>query len=176
MDTFLKKLQQLQLPLRTVNLLCLIMLLLAIIILALRVLGYNFFAVQTGSMAEIYPIGSIIIVKPTDFNQIQINDVISYYINDNTIITHRVVSINIDKQSFITKGDENNSLDSASVYFHNVIGKPIFSIKYLGYLYLFAHTTKGKFVLVGLLILTMIVCFYPYSSRKGLKENEKGKD
>lgn len=152
-----------------VNLLCLIMLLLAIIILALRVLGYNFFAVQTGSMAEVYPIGSIIIVKPSDFNDIQINNVISYYINENTIVTHRVISIDIENKSFTTKGDENNSPDSSSVYYDNVIGKPIFCIKYLGYLYLLIHTTKGKFLIGGLLILAMFICFHPYFDRKELK-------
>lgn len=149
------------------------MLLLATVVVVLKLSGYGFFTVQTGSMAEVYPIGSIILVKPTDFESIQLGDVISYYLDDDTIVTHRVVEIDAESQSFTTQGDENNAPDSMPVSFSNVIGEPVLSINRLGYFYMFANTTKGKIVLGAVLVLAIAFSCY---SKPNTREDEENED
>jgi signal peptidase len=152
------------------------MLILATIIVALKLLGYSFLTVQTGSMVDVYPVGAIIIVKPTTFEEVQVGDVISYRISDDTIVTHRVISIDIDTQSFTTQGDENNSPDSLPVDISNVVGRPILSVNRLGYLYMFASTTHGKIVLGVLLVLAVVISCYPKPiSREDGEDEDKNK-
>ncbi len=161
MVTFLKLLQQLLLKL--IDLLWIAMLILAVVIILFKALGYRFFTVETGSMTEVYPIGTVIIVKPSTFEEIHTGDVITFYSNStkDSVVTHRVVAIDSEYQSFTTQGDENNLPDASLVPFNNVIGKPIFSIKRLGYVYIFISTTKGKLVLGGFFILAVATIFCP---------------
>ena len=82
--------------------------------------GYTFFEVVSGSMSPSIEKGDLILVKLSkNFNE---GDIISYKSNDGAIITHRV--IDIDGNSIITKGDYNNTEDSAFNR-ENVIGKVI---------------------------------------------------
>lgn len=67
---------------------------------------------------------------------------------------------------FTTKGDANKVEDGAKVYYKNVVGTPVFSIPYLGFLSSFLQTKKG--IIVGgcaVLILT-ILTFVPDLIRK----------
>jgi signal peptidase len=154
------------------------MLLLAVVIVAFRILGYKFFTVETGSMTEVYPVGTVIVVKPSAFEEIQLNDVITFYANStkDTVVTHRVVAIDSEYQSFTTQGDENDSPDSSPVLYSSVIGKPILSIKHLGYVYIFMSTTKGKWVFGGLFVSAIAISFCPQFNRKELKEYAKEED
>jgi signal peptidase len=128
--------------------------------------GYGFFTVKTGSMTDVYPIGTVIIVQPTDFEDISVNDVISFYLGESSVVTHRVVDIDTTNRTFTTKGDQNNTEDSTPVPYENVIGVPIFSIEKLGYLYMFFNTTKGKVVLGGIVVLIVLSGVYSAHSRK----------
>jgi signal peptidase len=146
---------------------------LAIVIVALKLLGYSFFTVRTGSMADVYPVGAIIIVKPVVFEQVQLGDVISYHIDQDTVVTHRVIGIDVDTQSFTTQGDENNAPDSLPVEFSNVIGVPVVSFNRLGYVYLFADTTVGKWAIGGLLVSAFALSIYPTKKDIPLGEDEE---
>ena len=68
--------------------------------------GYSIFEVQTGSMKDAINPGDWIIVKST--SSIKLNDVITYK-QGKDFITHRVIGAYND--TFITKGDANNSKD-----------------------------------------------------------------
>lgn len=81
--------------------------------------GYSTFEVQTGSMADTINPGDWIVVKTT--KNIKLNDIITYS-QKGEFITHRVVETY--KDSFVTKGDANNSKDNA-INKSQIVGKVV---------------------------------------------------
>lgn len=138
----------------------------AILLVGTRLVGLTPYAVLSGSMEPQYAVGSLIYVKDIETNNIQVGDPITFVLNKELLVaTHRVVEIT-PEGSFITKGDSNESIDGTPVHPNNVLGKPIFSIPYLGYLSVFLSSKQGKIVLgvVGTLIL--ISMLIPEKSKK----------
>ena len=88
--------------------------------------GYTFFEVATGSMSNTIEINDVVIVRIT--KDIKKDDIITY-INDDVIITHRVVEQN--GRQITTKGDANNDLDKP-IENSMVIGKVVKIIPRLG--------------------------------------------
>ena len=117
--------------------------------------NYKIFTVQSGSMEPTIKTGSIVVVKPQ--SSYQTGDVITFSEKNNPKITttHRVFGIN--DGGFITKGDANNSTDSAKVADSQIMGKTIFSVPYLGYPVSFAKTQQGLLLLV---IIPAIIIIY----------------
>ena len=58
----------------------------------------------------------------------------TFYINDNTVVTHRVIDKDNDTESFHTKGDANETEDGGSVAYDKVVGKVVLNVPYLGYI------------------------------------------
>ena len=58
----------------------------------------------------------------------------TFYINDNTVVTHRVIDKDNDTESFHTKGDANETEDGGSVAYDKVGGKVVLNVPYLGYI------------------------------------------
>ena len=79
-----------------------------------------------------FPPGTLLYVKKTEFNNIKIDDVITYVNEGGSTITHRVMSVDSDNQCVRTKGDANQYEDIMPVYQENIIGKVHFKIPYIG--------------------------------------------
>ncbi|MBR3319705.1 signal peptidase I [Candidatus Saccharibacteria bacterium] len=133
----------------------------AVVLVGVKIVGIKTFTVLSGSMEPDYPVGSMIYVRPKDYKELKVGDVISYVANnEKTIVTHRIVDIVVDEKDpevlrFKTKGDANSSADANLVHYKNVIGTPTIAIPYLGY---FAHTIQqppGIYIalVVGTLLL-----------------------
>ena len=92
------------------------------------VFGFSFMQVATGSMEPTIPTGSLIIVRDTDANAVQVGDVITFYSSDPLIAgkpnTHRVVEIRQDNGQpvFTTRGDATPQDDPYPVYASQLIG------------------------------------------------------
>jgi len=126
--------------------------------------GYTMFQVASASMEPALSINDVILVKTGD--QFEVDDIISF-VADDTIITHRVLSINGD--SIVVKGDANNTIDSpidrsavigrvTKVYKELKIWQDIF--------------TDSKTLLF--LFLTLLAFDFAFSYKK--KENKKIKE
>jgi signal peptidase len=96
--------------------------------------------VLTSSMTPSYPAGTLVIVKPTDPQQIRIGDVITYQIKSGQpeVVTHRVIQIVEpakvgDTVKFITKGDA-NSLADPVVKPIQVRGTVWYAVPYIGWI------------------------------------------
>lgn len=84
--------------------------------------GYSVEYVETGSMIPSLPVGSVIVSKKVD-NSTKINvgykdtasegNIITFYDADRIIVTHRAVEsyVTSGKEFYITKGDNNSSID-----------------------------------------------------------------
>lgn len=96
-----------------------------------RVFGFSVFRVLTGSMEPEIPEGSLLVVRETDTDTIQVGDVISFFSPDPTlegaVNTHRVVDIQTENggKVFYTKGDANVLEDAYPVRAEMVVGKAV---------------------------------------------------
>ncbi len=117
-----------------------LVLLMAVLVVALPMLTKSTpYTVLTSSMNPSYPAGTLVIVKPTDVQQIHIGDVITYQIKSNepAVITHRVIQIIEpakpgDEVKFVTKGDA-NSLPDPQVKPIQVRGVVWYAVPYIGW-------------------------------------------
>ena len=107
-----------------------LVILIVIIILISGLSGYRLIAIGSNSMKPIYSKGDAIIYQKVDVKDLQVGDIIAFEKN-NIIVTHRIAIIENDYIK--TKGDANNSVDPFSLTGHEVLGKVIFKIKYIGY-------------------------------------------
>lgn len=111
---------------------------------------------NSNSMWPSIKTGSVIFAKKT--NTYKKGDVITFK-SDPVSTTHRIFKIiNRDgKDFFITKGDQNDALDSYLVSQENIYGKVIYTIPYIGYLLLFLKTKQGLFSFIFLPTLIILL-------------------
>ena len=62
---------------------------------------------------------------------------------------------------FQTKGDANDEVDGSPVHHKNVVGTPIFSIPYLGYLSSWLQTRKGMIMGAAIALVVLLLTFLP---------------
>ena len=179
--------------------------LLAFLLVGVRLLGLTPYTVLSGSMEPTYHVGSLIYVKPAQPHQVQVGDPITFVVNEDLLVaTHRVVNIDIQTTTwqevtgedgtttvqeaplpefayyFYTKGDANDVADGAPVYYKNLIGIPVFTVPYLGYLSSWLQTRKGAILGTTIAIVLVMLLFMPDVLRAvdeppSKKKKKKGK-
>lgn len=155
-----------------------VMLLLVAILYIPKFLGINPLIVLSGSMEPVYETGSCVFVNEHNVNDIQVGDVITFYIDENTLVTHRVVEIDSITGAYITKGDANDTVDGTKVERNQVLGVPMFSIPKLGILADYLSHKSGKIVYVTVIIVVTILMFMGdiIWSNDNVKENRNEND
>ena len=143
-----------------------IVVLLAVALVGVRLIGLQPFVVLSGSMRPTYEVGSLIYVKSVDYKDLKVGDPITYMISQDTVVTHRIIEILIDEEDpdtirYFTQGDANEQPDGASVHYKNIIGKPIFSIPYLGYVSDYIQNPPGKYVAISGGAILILLVFLP---------------
>ncbi|CAM3913442.1 signal peptidase I SipW [Mesobacillus zeae] len=125
-----------------------------------QLFGYQLKTVLSGSMEPGIMTGSVIAVKPDgDMTRFKKNDVITYRVEDNKLVTHRVTKVvkNGDKVMYRTKGDNNRTEDMDPVLSENVVAEYAgYTIPYAGYIIDYAKSKNGSallLILPGLLLL-----------------------
>ena len=120
-------------------------------------LGIRPFIVLSGSMEPVIKTGSIVYINTNvHSSEIEKKDIIAFKLNNQTV-THRVVEVNKNDETFITKGDANKDSDAVLVSFINYRGKTIFSIPYVGKVVAFFKSKFGLISLGALIILNMLL-------------------
>lgn len=140
--------------------------LLALLLVGARVFGLQVFTVLSGSMEPTYHTGSLIYVKKVDPYAIEAGQVITFLLDEDTIATHRVVAVVPDEEDasvirFRTKGDANESEDGGLVHYKNVIGTPVFTIPYLGYVASYIQHPPGMYVAIAAGAVLLMLTFLP---------------
>lgn len=142
----------------------------AVLLIAPKVLGFESMVVLSGSMEPEYPVGSMVYVKDVNYEDIEVGDVISYRLSDGTMVTHRVAAIN-DDGTLTTKGDANNVADASPVKESQVFGEAKWKLPYFGYISSFIKSAGGIAVLCALAIAIILLSVLP-----SIKDDEKGKE
>ena len=140
--------------------------LLAVALVGVRLIGLQPFAVLSGSMEPEYHVGSLIYVKSVDYKELEVGDDITYLVSEDTIVTHRIIEVLIDEEDpntirYFTQGIANDVPDGVSVHYKNIIGKPIFSIPYLGYVSNYIQNPPGMYVAIAAGAILIMLVFLP---------------
>lgn len=129
-----------------------------------NIFGYSYFTVLTTSMQSEIPKGSLVITKNTPADEIKKNQDITFFKDQDTTITHRVVEIfeNYSKdekgnpqRAFRTKGIENPAPDKDLVMPANIIGVVVFSSPFLGFILSYVKQN----IIIVIIMFTLIVFF-----------------
>ncbi len=134
---------------------------LVVLLHGLGLFGVRTYAVMSGSMASVYPTGSLIYVIKADPDTLKLNDVITFTAANGVPVTHRIVEFVPDEiqQGAVyirTKGDENDQADGRLVEKDRVIGKVIFGIAGLGHFAAYISYPPGKYVAVAVALALIL--------------------
>lgn len=114
-------------------------------------LGYQPLSVLSGSMKPTLEPGDMIFVHKVLPNDVQVGDVITFRVDHDILITHRVVDV-IKKNSgeilYKTKGDANQTADKSYISGNRLLGKMIWSIPKGGYISKWVRSRWGLFILI----------------------------
>lgn len=173
---------------RMVNILTTLVVILAVILALLlvgvRLLGFQVFTVLSGSMEPTYQVGSLLYVRAVDYKELKVGDPITFMLSEDTVATHRIIEVLVDEEDpntirFFTQGDANDIPDGSSVHYKNIIGKPVFSIPYLGYVSNYIQNPPGRYVAICagavLLMLVFLPDLFP-EDRPSKKRSEEEKE
>ena len=157
-----------------------IVVLLAIALVGVRLVGLQPFVVLSGSMEPTYHVGSLIYVKSVNHKDLEVGDPITYMVSQDTVVTHRIIEVLVDEEDpetirYFTQGDANDVPDGSSVHYKNIIGKPVFSIPYLGYVSNYIQNPPGSFVSIASGALLILLVFLPdiFAEDESSKKKEK---
>lgn len=150
--------------------------LIAVLLAGVRLTGLQVFAVLSGSMEPAYHTGSLIYVRDADPYELKAGDVITFMLDEDTLATHRIVEVVPDEEDasvvrFRTKGDANDVEDGSLVHYKNVVGSPVFSIPYLGYVANYIQNPPGTYVAVAAGAVLLLLVFIPDLFEEDEKKN-----
>ena len=139
---------------------------LAILLAGVRIVGLTPYVVLSGSMEPTYHTGSLIYDKKVDPFTLKEGDVITFMVSEDTLATHRIVGVVPDEDEpgtirFRTKGDANDAEDGGLVHYKNVIGTPVFTIPYLGYVADYIQHPPGMYVALSGAAVLLLLVFLP---------------
>ena len=137
------------------------LLLLAATFFVPKLMGGESLAVLSGSMEPVIPVGSIVVAMPVDSNELEVGDVVTYRLTEDTLVTHRIVEINISEGTITTKGDANEVNDSNPVLFENVVGRVKFHLPLAGYISIYIRTPLGIAGICAVVFVMIILLYLP---------------
>jgi signal peptidase I len=134
--------------------------------LALIVLRYEPMVMVTGSMQRTIPVGSLVVDRNVDPQELEVGDVISFQkpLGAKGIDTHRIVAIKNDKgkRLYQTKGDSNPVADPWVISFDPgmTAHRVAFSVPYAGNALIFARSPLGRLALIAYVCLILLLSVF----------------
>ena len=104
----------------------------SLLLLVPRLFGIHSYIVLSGSMEPTIHVGALAFVNHKDCD-VEVGDIVTFQIQENndTLVTHRVISIDEDGYHF--KGDANANEDMAVVSKSQIVGTYVFQIPEIGF-------------------------------------------
>lgn len=139
---------------------------LAVLLVGLRFVGFQIYTVLSGSMEPAYQTGSLIYVREVETEDLREGDVITFRLSGSTIATHRIVELVADEDDpnivrFRTKGDANDVVDGSLVDPAAVLGSPVFTIPQLGFLASYIQQPPGSYMAISAGAVLVLLVFLP---------------
>lgn len=137
------------------------------------IMGYQPLSILSGSMRPVLESGDMIFIHSVSSEKIKAGDIITYWTNNETLITHRVEKI-IDENGMLkyrTKGDANQAEDKVWISEDMILGKMVFNIPKGGYVSQFVRSKVGMILLIFLPISIIIGSEVRKRREKAEREN-----
>jgi signal peptidase I len=126
--------------------------------------GWQFYAVDGGSMEPAIALGSVVAVQPVSLSQLRVGDIITFAdrAEPDTRVTHRVVGVDSrgGRQVVRTKGDANEIEDAVPVEGDQFVGRVASYLPYVGSV---ADSLSGPYTLfalacsLGVLLVSQVI-------------------
>ena len=133
--------------------------------------GFQPYIVLSASMEPTIMTGSLSYIDKKD-SDVSIDDIVAFSVDDEVTVIHRIVDV-ADNGQYVTKGDNNESTDIATLSPDQIVGKVKHSISYLGYITKWLQSKKGL-ITAGVAILIAFISSF-FADEEDAKEKKKGK-
>lgn len=124
-------------------------LVLALLLAAPGLLGWQQLTVLTGSMEPEIPVGSMVYVQPVEPETLAEGDVVTFTQADGDTVTHRVVRNRTVEGTLVTKGDANAEEDVEPVPYDRVVGKVGLALPGAGDVFGYLSSDVGKIYMLA---------------------------
>ncbi len=125
---------------------------------------FGLYTIISPSMEPNIKVYDVVVTMTTEPETVKVGDVISFISNSSIsrglLVTHRVVSVtkaSNNELAFQTKGDNNNTADSAMAMASSLVGKVVFKIPQLGRIQFLIANKAGWLLVVVLPALGVII-------------------
>lgn len=125
---------------------------------------FGTYVIISPSMVPTINVEDAIVIKRAEENELKVGDIITFLSSDprysGLTITHRIVGVEKSKSGevfFRTKGDNNNSEDTALVKTENIYGKVMLRIPKIGYIQYFLTKSYGWIIVVVIPCLCVVI-------------------
>ena len=142
------------------------------------IFGFRIFSVISGSMSGAIEKGDFILTQKVGKENLQVGDIISFISSapdiKGEVNTHRIVQI--EGNTYHTKGDANSYIDKEIVKYEAIIGKVILHSSSIGKFILWAQKPKNMLCFIIFPVLIIAFCDFKkgYSLVKALFAKRKG--
>jgi hypothetical protein len=111
--------------------------------------GGRWFVVETPSMGEAAPVGTLVLDMPVQASSLRVGDIVSYSVtaNPDVVYTHRIVEIDPDG-GIRARGDVNGAVDPWTLTQDDLVGAPVLLVPHLGWLF-----KAAPVLLIGTLLI-----------------------
>lgn len=128
----------------------------------------NIFTIVSPSMEPNIKVYDVIIeFKVNDESDLKVGDIITFYTDEidtgGYTVTHRINEINVinGKRRYITKGDNNQSVDNGFITYKDIVGKVKYILPGVGRIQFFISSRLGWFLIIlipamGIIIMDII--------------------
>ena len=124
--------------------------------------GWEVHPILSGSMEPELKVGGVIVTKPENINNIEVNDIITFQVEADYKVTHRVTAIELidGKPWFQTQGDANPEPDQSMVSsVEGIMRKVVLHIPYLGFAATFMQRRLTFILLIGIPSILLVLIF-----------------
>lgn len=136
-------------------------------------LGYRPMVVLSGSMEPTYPVGSITYYHKCTFDELEEGKPLTFNAGE-SLVTHRMVTVNGLSRTVITKGDNNATEDPVPVEENQVVGQATdFAVPYAGYFVTYGKKPIVIVIMAIILLLHYVLDGIVSKQKKGEDTNEK---
>lgn len=133
--------------------------------------GFQPYIVLSASMEPTIMTGALSYIDKKD-SDVGIDDIVAFSVDDEVTVIHRIVDI-ADNGQYVTKGDNNESTDIATLSPDQIVGKVKHSISYLGYITKWLQSKKGL-ILAGVAILIAFISSFLTDETEKKEKRRKG--
>lgn len=132
---------------------CYLLIIAYVLVCAPMVFRFKPLVVLSGSMEPTFKVGSIIYTRDCKQDEIDVGDIITFKLDDDTYVSHRVHSID-ENGLYETKGDANDSPDPKKLSYDDIVGKDMnIMIPYIGYYIQFVNNHMHLVIVVVVILV-----------------------